>query len=162
MLRARARRCVGAWVRLRGCVCLCDSSLCKRDYLFSMASTARSPQVRGVSESLTSLLKTGLINGQRALLPGDAALSPAALGVMEQARTAVVLSAHLVADKVRKTIFLEGGGRRRGKGKGGRRRRNGGQFALSLSLSRALLAVVDRALAWSAREVGGRLRLRVC
>ncbi|CAM9688556.1 unnamed protein product, partial [Laminaria digitata] len=57
-------------------------------------------QVRGVSEVLSRLLETGLVNGQQALLPEGQGLSPAATGVMEQARTAVVLSAHLIADNV--------------------------------------------------------------
>lgn len=57
-------------------------------------------QVRGVSEVLSRLLETGLVNGQQALLPDGGGLSPAATGVMEQARTAVVLSAHLIADNV--------------------------------------------------------------
>ncbi|CAM9325540.1 unnamed protein product [Pylaiella littoralis] len=56
-------------------------------------------QMRGVSEVLARLLETGLVNGQQALLPGGLELSPAATGVMEQARTAVVLAAHLIADK---------------------------------------------------------------
>ncbi|CAM9663917.1 unnamed protein product, partial [Scytosiphon promiscuus] len=57
-------------------------------------------QVRGVSEVLSRLLETGLVNGQQpALLAGGMELSPAATGVMEQARTAVVLAAHLIADK---------------------------------------------------------------
>lgn len=56
-------------------------------------------QVRGISGVLSHLLETGTVNGQAALLPsGD--LSPAATGVLEQARTAVVLAAHLMADKV--------------------------------------------------------------
>ena len=53
-----------------------------------------------MSEVLSHLLETGLVNGQQALLPGGEGLSPSATGVMEQARTAVVLSAHLIADNV--------------------------------------------------------------
>lgn len=66
-------------------------------------------QVRGVSEVLSRLLETGLVNGQQALLPDGGGLSPAATGVMEQARTAVVLSAHLIADNVRICKYQEGG-----------------------------------------------------
>lgn len=58
--------------------------------------------MRGVSEVLSRLLETGSVNGQPGLLPGGQELSPAATGVMEQARTAVVLAAHLIADKVRR------------------------------------------------------------
>lgn len=46
-------------------------------------------------------METGSVNGQAALLPGGQGLSPAASGLMEQARTAVVLAAHLIADKAR-------------------------------------------------------------
>lgn len=46
-------------------------------------------------------METGSVNGQVALLPGGQGLSPAASGLMEQARTAVVLAAHLIADKAR-------------------------------------------------------------
>ena len=53
-----------------------------------------------MSEVLARLLETGLVDGQQALLQGGLDLSPAATGVMEQARTAVVLAAHLIADKV--------------------------------------------------------------
>lgn len=54
-----------------------------------------------MSETLSRLLETGSVNGQAALLPGGQGLSSAATGLMEQARTAVVLAAHLVADKAR-------------------------------------------------------------
>lgn len=61
-----------------------------------------------MSEVLARLLETGLVDGQQALLPGGHDLSPAATGAMEQARTAVVLAAHLIADKV---CFVVGFGR---------------------------------------------------
>ena len=57
-----------------------------------------------MSEVLARLLETGLVDGQQALLPGVLELSPAATGVMEQARTAVVLAAHLIADKVGRPV----------------------------------------------------------
>ncbi|CAN0272495.1 unnamed protein product, partial [Ectocarpus fasciculatus] len=75
------------------------SAACLGRLSLARALAAVDVQVRGVSEVLSRLLETGSVNGQPGLLPGGQELSPAATGVMEQARTAVVLAAHLIADK---------------------------------------------------------------
>ncbi|CBJ26385.1 conserved unknown protein [Ectocarpus siliculosus] len=75
------------------------SAACLGRLSLARALAAVDVQVRGVSEVLSRLLETGAVNGQPGLLPGGQELSPAATGVMEQARTAVVLAAHLIADK---------------------------------------------------------------
>lgn len=56
-------------------------------------------QVQAVLEVILRLFETQSINGQPAVGSGGE-LSAAALGALEQARTAVVLAGHLVADKV--------------------------------------------------------------
>lgn len=91
-------------------------------------------QVQGVSTALCGLLETGLVHGQPALLPGGEGLSPAATGVLEEARTAVVLAAHLMADKVFAWCFSDEADSMSGRASALVKRRNGGRRRLAHGL----------------------------